>query len=132
MGGISWSSNMFMRSATPEVVLFGEAFNDVYRCLSLMKEKRVIASGSALFRAFRPSFTWVPLSFEFFVCRSSLGECGSSEWQEFFLSEGYALMNITRGTSNVDEQVSCQLYLLCSSSHACRCMSIVVRKTRLM
>lgn len=95
-----------VRSTLPEEKLFGRFFKGIDCCRSLMREKRVVASGNALIQTLRPCFTWVPSEMDLFVSRSSLGNEGLLEWNDFLFNEGYSLASKPRDQPLVEGYVS--------------------------
>ncbi|KAJ5971795.1 uncharacterized protein N7479_001713 [Penicillium vulpinum] len=85
----------FLSGPRPEDQLFGKFFANVDKCRLLMKEKQVLASGSAVLHALQGSPSWVPSDLDLFVSSSSLGELGLLEWHEYLRSEGYSLVPAT-------------------------------------
>lgn len=89
----------------PEDRLFGKFFVDISRCRQLMKQKQVIASGSAVIYALLNEPTWSPSDLDLFVSRKSLGKHGLLDWHEFFCAEGYSLRRGVRQPSYFDGEV---------------------------
>lgn len=114
MDTISCCVHSHARSASAEQQLFGEFFGSVDGWRTLMKEKQVIASGSAILRALRPCFTWVTSELDFFISRTSLGKEGLFELHEFLSSEGYSLANKPCHRCSTEGYVSFTFVLFCS------------------
>lgn len=95
-----------VQSTRPEDELFGRLFADVDACRLLMKEKQVLASGSALLRVLRPGLSWIPSDIDLYASRTSLGKEGLAEWHEFLSAEGYVVVNKQSGLSGSATYVS--------------------------
>lgn len=101
-----------VENATAETKLFGTFFNDVEGCRHLMKEKQVIASGSAVLFALEQCSTWSPSDLDFFVSTRSLGNQGLFNCHQFLRSEGYSLSRETREGGYFGSQVSIAVVLI--------------------
>lgn len=95
-----------------EQKLFGRFFSDVDGCREHMKQKQVLASGSAVLHALLDDPTWVPSDLDLFVLRTSLGERGLLEWREYFESEGYEVSRSRGGTLYPNVEVSVDNFII--------------------
>lgn len=90
---------------TAEQQLFGRFFKDVVGCRVLMKEKQVIASGSAVLHALMAKPTWEPSDLDLYVSRRSQTKNGLLEWHTFFRQEGYSVAKNSRSDVYGDGEV---------------------------
>lgn len=100
-------------SITQPERVFGKFFANVDACRSLMKEKQVIASGSAILHALLKYPSWNPTEIEFFGSKNEVGISDNSQWHSFLINEGYSTVNVyyegSRSVRTAD--VSVRIYL---------------------
>ena len=73
--------------------VFGDYFGNVEGCLNMMREHRVIASGSAVLRACLGECSWEPGDLDLYSGHGDYDESFNwvLPWIDFFFGEGYEI-----------------------------------------